>query len=164
MDPSDVPIKTPKGLDEIRTRQNRLVQKKRNLLILVDGNSSVDIMVARLPSLGDIGQLLQELVDEGYVELKRRAAALVPNSPLPPASTAAPGSGDAVRSLSRMLYDLAGPTSDVFSEKLEAAQNRAAFLQALVSSVAIAESFSGKNKAEVFRHQGMAIADRYFTE
>ena len=159
-------IKTPKGVDEIQTRANRLAQKKRNLLILVNGNVSVENMVARFPGLGDIRQTLQELVDEGYVEFMKGPVAPAAPAALAPGATAADASslGEAVRALSRTLYDLIGPTADDFTGKLEGARDRAGFLQAARSSVAIAESFAGKKKAELFQQRATAIADRFFPE
>ena len=161
MELTGILAKTPKGVDEIQTRANRLAQKKRNLLILVNGNVSVENMVARFPSLGDIRQTLHELVDEGYVEFMKG-----PVAPAAPGARAADASspGEAVRALSRTLYDLIGPTADDFTGKLEGARDRAGFLQAARSSVAIAESFAGKKKAELFQQRATAIADRFFPE
>ncbi|MBK9606181.1 MAG: hypothetical protein IPO58_07140 [Betaproteobacteria bacterium] len=55
-----------------------------------------------------------------------------------------------------------GPTADAFTSKLEAARDRGAFLQATRSSVAIAESFAGKKKAEAFQQRAMEVADHHF--
>ena len=166
MDLTGTLVKTAKGVNEIQTRANRLAQKKRNLLILIDGNIGVEAMVARFPSLGDIRQTLLELVDEGYAEIRGTSSPLastVAAAPSKPAADAA-GFANAVRALSRNLYDLIGPTADAFTSKLEAARDRGAFLQALRSSVAIAESFAGKKKAEAFQQRAMEIADRHFPE
>lgn len=149
-------VKTPKGVDEIQTRANRLAQKKRNLLILVDGNVRVEDMVARFPSLGDIRQTLQELVDEGYAEIKQGTAISTTDK------AEVSSFNDAARALSRNLYDLIGPTADDFTGKLESAQDRTSFLQAIRSSVMMVESFAGKGKAELFRQRALAIADRFF--
>lgn len=163
MDFNGILIKTPKGVDEIQTRANRLAQKKRQLLILVDGRLSIEAMVDRFPSLGDIRPSLTELVEEGYAEIRMGTAATATPAPAARVANAA-GFSEAVGALSRNLYDLAGPTADAFTSKLEGARDRAAFLQAVRSSVAIAESFAGKKKAEDFRLRAMEIADRHFGE
>jgi hypothetical protein len=159
-------VKTPKGVEEIQTRANRLPQRKRSLLIVIDGSAGIDDMVARFPGLGDIRQSLQELIDEGYAEVRFQGATVdAPAAPAPAAAVPlkdAAGFDEAVRALSRNLYDLAGPTADTFTAKLEAARNLESFQQAIRSSVAIVESFAGKKKAEVFEQRAVAIAEKYF--
>jgi hypothetical protein len=160
VEPAGILVKTPKGVDEIQTRANHLPQKKRYLLLLVNGNMTIDEMVSRFPGLGDIRQTLQELVDDGYVEVKQPAA------PAAAAARAQPPQGekfaDAAAALSRRLYDLVGPAADDFTGTLEGARDRTAFLAAVRSSVMMVESFSGKKKSELFHEQAMAIADRFF--
>lgn len=155
-------VKTPKGVNEIQTRANRLPQKMRQLLILVDGSGGVDDMVARFPSLAGLRQSLQELVDEGYVELRGVA---VPAASAASATAAdASDFGEAARILSRTLYDLIGPIAEEFTGSLERAHDRAGFLRATRSSVLMVESFAGKTKADGFLQRAMAIADRFFKE
>jgi hypothetical protein len=162
---SNILVKTAKGVDEIQTRANRLVQKKRQLLILVDGSASVDDMVARFPGLVDLRQNLQELVEEGYVGFKEPVVPAMPAASTPTIAAAEASSfSEAARTLSRNLFDLIGPTADDFTGKLEGARDRAGFLQATRSSVMMVESFAGKIKAEQFRQRAMAIADRFFKE
>ena len=158
MELTGILAKTAKGVNEIQTRANKLAQKKRNLLILVDGNISVETLVTRFSSMGDIRQTLQEFLDEGYVELKQGTAAPAA------AAAAAPGFSEAARALSRKLYDLVGPSADDFTGGLEGARDRTGLLQAAESSIAVVESFAGKKKAELFRQQAMALADRYFPQ
>lgn len=155
-------VKTAKGANEIQTRANRLAQKKRTLLILVDGNISVESMVARFSSMGDIRETSQELLDPGYVEFKRGTGAAA----AAPAAAAGEVSAfnEAARALSRSLYDLIGPSADDFTGRLEVARERAGFLQAAASSIAVVASFAGKNKAELFRQRAMALADRFSPE
>ena len=107
MELKSIAAKTAKGVAEIQTRAYKLPQKKRSLLILVDGTRSVAELVARFPMFPDVMQILQELADEGFVEAKVAAA------PAPASATAAPERSDAegfsaaVRSLSRRY--LSGP-------------------------------------------------------
>ena len=164
MEAVGVIVKTAKGVTEIQTRANQLSQKKRYLLILVDGQSTIAGMIAKFPGLGDIGPILRELLDEGFVEIKSapgRAAATAATA----ATAAAPAGerfSDAVSVLSRQLYDLIGPTADDFTGRLEGAQDRAGFLAAVRSSTKMVESFAGKKKAALFEQNAMAIADRFF--
>ena len=67
MHPRLVLEKTEKGLDEIRTRANRLPQQRRNVLIFVDGRFSVSELMARFANFGDLEATLQSLLDDGYI-------------------------------------------------------------------------------------------------
>ena len=161
MEVAGVIVKTAKGVAEIQTRASQLSKKKRYLLILVDGHSTIDGMVAKFPGLGDIGPILRELLDEGFIEIKS-----VPGRAEAASNGAAAPTGerfsDAATVLSRQLYDLIGPTADDFTGRLEGAQDRAGFLAAVRSSRMMVESFAGKRKAELFEQNAMALADRFF--
>jgi hypothetical protein len=158
MELAGVLIKTTKGVDEIQTRAYQLPQKKRYLLILVDGHSTLETLVAKFPTLGDIRQTLQELVTEGFLEIRGGGGAAA-------AAAANPDHQrfrEAAAKLSRRLYDLIGPPADDFTGRLEGAQDRAGFLTATKSSVRMVESFAGKRKAEEFQQQAEEIANRFF--
>jgi hypothetical protein len=65
---SSVPVKTPKGADELETRRNKLDQKLRALLIMVNGKSSVAEIAAKFGGLDTMQPLLDRLEMEGYVK------------------------------------------------------------------------------------------------
>jgi hypothetical protein len=156
-----IAAKTAKGVEEIQTRAYKLPQKKRSLLILVDGTRSVAELVARFPMFPDVLQVLQELADEGFVEAKVAAA------PAPVSATAAPARSDAeefsaaVRSLSRLLYDTIGPAADKVTAKLEAARDRDSFQRAWQSCALMAESTVGKKRTELLNERAAEIVSRF---
>ena len=163
MEVPGVIVKSAKGVTEIQTRASQLSQKKRYLLILVDGQSTIDGMIAKFPGLGDIGPILRELLDEGFLEIKSvPATARAKSGASAAVATGGDRFSDSVTVLSRQLYDLIGPTADDFTGKLEGAQDRAGFLAAVRSSTMMVESFAGKKKAALFEQNAMAIADRFF--
>ena len=157
MELAGILVKTPKGVDEIQTRAYQLPQKKRYLLILVDGHSTLEALVSKFPTLGDIRQTLLELVNEGFLEIRGGIAAATA-----PANPDHQRFKEAAARLSRRLYDLIGPAADDFTGRLESAQERAGFLVATKSSVRMVESFAGKKKAQEFEQQANEIADRFF--
>ncbi|MEO8133943.1 MAG: hypothetical protein ABI831_08210 [Betaproteobacteria bacterium] len=160
MEPNSILAKSQKGLDEIQTRANRLPQKRRSLLILVDGKSTVGGMVARFPAFGDILQTLQELVDEGYLET-RLAAAPSAAAAIPAAMPAQLAFIAEVRTLSRLLYDTIGPASENVTAKLEAAGDRESFLRAWQSCLMMVEGTVGKKRGAPLQERAMSIADRF---
>lgn len=79
--------KTSKGQEEIQQRQGRISPRIRRLLILIDGQRSVDELRAMVV-MDDLSHILGELEETGYIEvtaLKQEDGTLdVPQDPLPP--------------------------------------------------------------------------------
>ncbi|MEO7134172.1 MAG: hypothetical protein ABI024_08120 [Vicinamibacterales bacterium] len=163
MEPRSILAKTQKGLDEIQTRANKLPQKRRSMLILVDGKASVAALVARYPAFGDILETLRELVDEGYVEARgmggAAAASIAATAPAVILDQAEFNA--AVRTLSRSLYDTVGPAADNVTSRLEAARDRDSFLKAWHSCMLMVEGTVGKKRSEPLQQRAMEIADRF---
>ena len=107
MDPKTILIKTDKGIDEIKTRANRLAQHRRNVLIFVDGRFSVGDLIARFSNIGDLVETLQGLVDDGYIAPKGQMA--TPPVSTSPATAAAPSAGSAAASASAQSASAATP-------------------------------------------------------
>lgn len=190
MDLKTVLGKTQKGLDEISTRADKLPQQKRNVLIIVDGRFSVGDLLARFPNLPDLPQTLRSLFDAGYIAIRGESGAARPAAPArpTPAATTSPSSAvagtaagstapagtnyavqardaaefrQAVRELSRSLYDTIGPAADNVTGKLEQATDREAFLRALQSCLRVIEISAGKKKASAFEQRAAAIVERF---
>jgi len=102
MDPQTVLQKTEKGVQEIQTRSFRLEQRLRNLLIVINGKSTVADLASQFARLGDIGPLLEHLVAEGFVK-----------------SSATPDFKDVRLKLSQLLSDALGPDGDGIVMQLE---------------------------------------------
>ena len=66
MNPSDIYHKTPKGQAEIATKTDALNMKERRVLILVNGENSVDTL-ARLALCDDVEAILERLLDGKFI-------------------------------------------------------------------------------------------------
>ena len=70
MNPNQILVKTDKGRDEIKTRSLALSQHARNLLIAADGQKSCGTLAQLYSKVPDVNAVLQELADQGLVELQ----------------------------------------------------------------------------------------------
>ncbi len=68
MDPSIVLRKAEKGINELKTRENRLSPGLRMVLILVDGKADIDGLHKKALALNEIEAYLGTLLKEGYIE------------------------------------------------------------------------------------------------
>ena len=144
MDGQRVFRKTDKGMEAITARLHGLVGRSRSLLILVDGKRSQDELHTLASGFGDVADMLDALVRDGFAE------------PVPPAHRCSAGRvspataqrrssphrtvrpcacGPAAVSLAQTkaftchrLIELLGPTADPLCLKIEATRNRTDFL------------------------------------
>ena len=135
--------KTPKGLEEVKSRAHGVPQKLRTLLIMVDGASTVADILGRFPGITEIETNLETLVAQGFLEAKGGgAAAPAAPSPAAPAATAlsAPAApavalperpDEALRMLARKLYDTMGPAADMITGDVETAREAATFAKVM---------------------------------
>ena len=77
MDQSNVYGKTDAGIAEVKQRSNLLDQRCRNLLVLIDGKTPAQKIIARLATLSMSGEHLQRLIDLGLVASVTSVAAPV---------------------------------------------------------------------------------------
>jgi DNA-binding MarR family transcriptional regulator len=59
--------KTEKGVEEVKTRANKLEQKLRMLLIVVNGKATGADLAKQFEAVGDITPMLEQLIAQGYV-------------------------------------------------------------------------------------------------
>jgi hypothetical protein len=74
---SNVYRKSFKGIDEVAFKTNGLPMRMMSYLLVVDGESSVDQLVARNPQLPSLGAVLQGLAEQGFLEVAGTAANVV---------------------------------------------------------------------------------------
>jgi hypothetical protein len=67
MKTDQVPIKTSKGVEEIKSRTYQLSAPLRQILIMVDGHSTVAQLTKKLVGFGAVEALLVELELEGFI-------------------------------------------------------------------------------------------------
>lgn len=114
MDKHVIFTKTQKGKDEIETRRYRLPAKLRMALILVDGKSSVALLVEKAGH-PDLIQTLEELTQLGFIQ------SISPGvSPSPMPVSANPQTGATLKAeLIRISRDILGPQADKIVKKIE---------------------------------------------
>lgn len=67
MNQQTVLAKTKKGAAEIETRQYKLDQRMRALLLVINGKLTIRELVSNYARLGDIPEMLRQLVGLGFV-------------------------------------------------------------------------------------------------
>ena len=99
--------KTEKGVAEVQTRQHKLEQKLRNLLIVVNGKATAGELVKQFEQIGDVAPLLEQLLAGEFIREAQGAAA-------------AGGDFKEIRiQLSQLLTDALGPPGDAIVMKFE---------------------------------------------
>ena len=98
--PDEILEKTPKGHEELRTRQYKLAAKMRALLLMVDGQQPVNALQEQLTSLGFPDDALESLVAQGFVQAKGGAMAASESPAVaPPAPAAVPAAAEIPKSI-----------------------------------------------------------------
>jgi hypothetical protein len=69
--------KSFKGIDEVAFKTSGLPMRMMSYLLVVDGESSVDQLVARNPQLPSLAVVLQGLQEQGFLEVAGNAANVV---------------------------------------------------------------------------------------
>lgn len=99
--------KTEKGVAEVQTRQHKLEQKLRNLLIVVNGKATAGELVKQFEQIGDVAPLLEQLLAGEFIREAQGAAA-------------AGGEFKEIRlQLSQLLTDALGPPGDAIVMQFE---------------------------------------------
>jgi len=147
--------KTTKGQEAIAQRAHGVVGRARSLLILVDGQRPQSALLQLAAGLGDVAQMLTQLETDGLITNRPPGAmstAPAPLAPEPPA--AAPASPvplpQAKALASRQLMQTLGPTSEALCMRIEAARNRAEFIESIRRAYAVVNEVRGRTQAEAF--------------
>lgn len=69
--------KSFKGIDEVAFKTTGLPMRMMSYLVVVDGESSIDQLVARNPQLPSLAAVLQGLQEQGFLEVAGSAANVV---------------------------------------------------------------------------------------
>ena len=166
MDRSAVLAKTPKGLEEVKSRAHGLPQKQRTILIMVDGTATVGDILAKFGGIPEIAAALDALARDGYVEVKGTgsgAAAAAPATAQPASNAAGPAAvpqsrEQALSALTRFLHDNLGPDADLVTGRLEKAKTPADFAAAVDRCADMVAAVRGDQKAQAFRERAKAFA------
>ncbi|XVJ68612.1 MAG: hypothetical protein HEQ39_02415 [Rhizobacter sp.] len=121
--------KTEKGHSEIKTRANRLAQRLRAALILIDGKTTDDDL--RRMILGDAEEVLQTLLDMDYIEVTSVSREM-PITPEVAKSRKAPAENAPTSPVTfqtrrlqalRFLNDQLGPEAESLAIRIEKTKN-----------------------------------------
>lgn len=97
--------KTAKGIEEIETRQHKLEQKLRTLLIVVNGKVTGAELAKQFEQIGDVRPGLEQLLAGGFIEAAAQDAG---------------NFKEARVALSQAITDALGPGGDAITLQLEA--------------------------------------------
>jgi hypothetical protein len=107
--------KTEKGVEEIATRKNKLEQKLRTILIVVNGKATAAELIEKFAQIGDVTPMVEQLLAGGYIQEVAGATA---------ARAAAAGPSAEFKEvriqLSQLLTDALGPPGDAIVMQFEA--------------------------------------------
>ena len=144
--------KTTKGQEAIATRAHGLVGRPRSLLILVDGQRSLSTLITLGAGFGDVPQMMAQLLGDGFVESIHggnpgAAPGADASAGIPPMAISLP----AAKALAtRQLMQILGPSSDALCLRIEAARNRAEFIDAIRRAYTVVADIRGRTQAEAF--------------
>lgn len=148
LDKDSVYRKTQRGVDALAVRQGGLTPRQRSLLILVDGRRNAQELATLGAACGDVAELLNAMLTEGYVERLGPAPAAVEAraQAVPAALPLAQVRIQAVRRLNDML----GPAAVDMCLRLEKAQSLQEFRAALHRVEATLGQAVGSQRAAAF--------------
>ena len=118
MDKTDIFIKSAKGEQEIATRVYKLPIKHRSVLIMIDGVTSEQALLARISGMFDGKTIVSDLEANGFIERKAGTkpalhaadAAAVKVQPL---------NASAKQYMIDYMYKVLGPEADTFVGRIE---------------------------------------------
>ena len=118
MKPTDIPVKTDVGNQELAQRKHKLTPRVRSLLIVIHGTETVAELARNLQALGDVEDSIQQLANLGLITLRDKAA-----PPLGPVAANAPDIVPPPQQVKQLLNESAvavlGLRSFLFVLKLE---------------------------------------------
>ena len=160
--PGWILAKTEKGRDAIAHRTHGLSQRARMALILVDGQTSVGDLQARMgASFPTLEAELERLFEAEFVLLRARLAAeLRLRRPL---GRQPQTHDDSLAELVRMACDAIGDDAVVVTRRIQSARTYLDMQDALNRAVIAVEGYAGTAKASQFRLRSDAYLRRRFS-
>lgn len=147
MDSQVVLFKTPKGAEELQSRKHGLDRALRPVLILVDGESTVEQVIAKGAGLPDIEDCLASLELNGFIARKSHSAA------------------DVSRIKGRLIEvaeEVLGAKAGKITAKLQAAPDtREGLLEVVASCKKLVELIIDEDKASVLQERCERLLDGF---
>lgn len=146
MDKTDIFIRSAKGEQEIATRVNKLPIKHRSVLIMIDGTTSEQILLAKISGMFDGKIIVSDLETHGFIE--RKAG---PKPALQAAEVKAqPLNTNAKQYMIDYMYKVLGPEADTFVGRIEKCKTNSDLAGLIDSCRDTIRGLGKQNKAEEF--------------
>lgn len=149
LDKESIYRKTSRGTEALAVRQGGLTPRQRSLLILIDGRRNGQELATLGAACGNVDELMQALLSEGYVEVSTPAPA--------PAEARKPSAGTGALTLAqvrtqavRRLTDMLGPGATDLCLRLEAARSVQEFRATLRRTESTLRNIVGNQRAADF--------------
>ena len=123
------------------------------MLIMIDGKRSFDDLAKLSQMLGDTGQLLGQLLDEGFIEPVAAPAPAAASAPAPLAPAAgqhAVSLVEAQRFVVRRLTDIMGPNAEELCLRIEGTKNLHDFHAAVARGEGLLRQYLDSRTVEAF--------------
>ena len=119
MDKTDIFVKSAKGEQEIATRVNKLPIKHRSVLIMIDGTTSEETLLAKISGMFDGKIIVSDLETHGFIERKPSTKpAAAPQAQATAAKSQILNVG-AKQYMIDYMYNILGPEADTFVGRIE---------------------------------------------
>ncbi|RYF14570.1 MAG: hypothetical protein EOO30_17770 [Comamonadaceae bacterium] len=141
--------KTQRGVDALAIRQGGLTPRQRSLLILVDGRRNGQELATLGAACGEVAELLNAMLTEGYVERLGTAPAAVEARRATAAPAPLPLAQVRIQAV-RRLNDMLGPAAVDLCLRLEKAQSLQEFRATLHRVEASLGQVVGSQRAAAF--------------
>jgi hypothetical protein len=119
MKPTDVPVKTETGNQELAHRKHKLSPRARSLLIVIHGTETVAELTRNLQALGDIEDSLGQLATLGLITMRDRGVSGQAMGPAANAPDIIPPAQQVKQLLNETAVAVLGLRSFLFVLKLE---------------------------------------------
>ncbi|MDO8926613.1 MAG: hypothetical protein Q7U94_06860 [Sideroxyarcus sp.] len=149
MDLQAIYIKTAKGQQEVATRAFQLPSRVRSLLVMVDGKTGTEQLLANTAALGDSATFFTMLVEGGFIEAVASSVASAAAASAPAQNVKAPPK-ELVRTVSHLVIEILGPAGDPLSMRLEKSLSIEEFAKQVEQCRNVIESAAGKKRGDAF--------------
>lgn len=150
MDPGTVLRKTAKGLEEMANRTFRLPQRARGVLIVVDGKLSLAAILQRTVDPAGSQLLLDELVEQGFVEAISSPSSKEQAVSGPAAEGPAIDLAKSRRVAASAVVDALGPDGEMLAMQIEKCGSPEQLLDLIARSQDIVRRVRGAKAADAF--------------
>ncbi|OGB27516.1 MAG: hypothetical protein A3I66_06440 [Burkholderiales bacterium RIFCSPLOWO2_02_FULL_57_36] len=121
------------------------------MLIMVDGRRNTAALLAQNPDRAEAESYLAALLDGGFIHAAIQPSVAPAENPPPPAP--AVDIGTVKQYINSTLHSLLGPDADMFTVKVDAANDMPTLLTLSVKLHEVIQGIGGKKKADDFKEK-----------